>query len=121
MIAAVLIAASFAPLLLLGGSGADQAKVINCGVEMGWQESIIRSVAADKLPREKRPSSFGIFRAGYGIIGFIGSWALGALYDLAVKGKISLLTLVIFSVAVQFMAIPLYVYVAQRHLKGHNR
>lgn len=87
---------------------------------MGWQESIMRSVVADITPKNKRASAFGVFNAGYGIFWFLGSWALGVLYDLAVKGKGSLLPMVIISVSAQVLAVPLYAYLAQRNIKSKN-
>ncbi len=120
LIAAALISATFTPLVFLGGTEAAFAGVIIWGIGMGWQESIMRSVVADMTPKDKRASAFGVFNAGYGIFWFLGSWALGVLYDLSIKGKGSLLSLVIISVAVQVLAVPLYVYLARRNLKNQN-
>ncbi len=43
------------------------------GVGMGAQESIIRAVVADIVPRNRRATGYGIFNTGFGIAWFAGS------------------------------------------------
>ncbi|OHD64069.1 MAG: MFS transporter [Spirochaetes bacterium RBG_13_51_14] len=110
LIIAALASCAFAPLAFLGGAPAAWAGVIVWGIGMGWQESIMRSVISDMAPRDRRASAFGIFNAGYGVFWFAGSWALGSLYDLSLAGGFSLAALSAISVAVQIVAVPIYIY-----------
>jgi len=43
------------------------------GVGMGAQESIIRAVVADMVPRDRRATGYGVFNAGFGLAWFAGS------------------------------------------------
>jgi MFS-type transporter involved in bile tolerance (Atg22 family) len=92
----------FAPFVFLGGPGLAIAGAVIWGIGMGWQESIMRSVIADLTPKEKRASSFGLFNMGYGVFWFAGSALIGLLYGTSV------IAVVIFSVAAQLVAVPLY-------------
>ena len=87
LIPAALISSCFAPLVFLGGTAAAWAGVIVWGIGMGWQESIMRSVVSDMAPSGRRASAFGVFNAGYGILWFAGSWALGSLYDASISQR----------------------------------
>ncbi|OHD67189.1 MAG: MFS transporter [Spirochaetes bacterium RBG_16_49_21] len=114
LIYATVISACFAPLVFLGGVAAAWAGVLVWGIGMGWQESIMRSVVSDLAPGNRRASAFGIFNAGYGILWFAGSWALGSLYDLSLAGSPPLIALSALSVAVQLIAIPLFAYLGKK-------
>ena len=65
----------------------------------------------------KRASAFGVFNAGYGIMWFAGSWALGSLYDLSVTRGFSLSALALVSVAVQLAAVPVYIYLSKSGMR----
>lgn len=51
------------------------------GVVMGAHETIMRSAIADITHINRRGAGYGIFNAGYGLAMFLGSTALGFLYD----------------------------------------
>jgi predicted MFS family arabinose efflux permease len=53
------------------------------------------------IPARKRSTAFGLFDTGYGIAWFLGSAAMGLLYEK------SILALVLFSVILQLAALPL--------------
>lgn len=76
--------------------------VVMWGIGMGAQESIMKASVSKIIPKSMRSTGFGIFETGFGIAWFLGSWLLGALYD------INLTFLVVVSVAVQFFAIIFY-------------
>ena len=63
------------------------------------------------IPRSMRSTGFGIFETGFGIAWFLGSWLLGALYD------ISPVWLVAVSVAVQLLAIVCYALCIRQRAK----
>lgn len=62
----------------------------------------MKAAVSEIIPRSMRSTGFGIFEIGFGIAWFLGSWLLGALYD------ISPVWLVAVSVAVQLLAIVCY-------------
>jgi len=76
--------------------------IIMWGIGMGAQESILKSVVSTIVPKESRATGFGVFETAFGISWFLGSWLMGALYDIAP------LYLVVFSVTMQLLAIPMF-------------
>jgi len=76
--------------------------IVLWGIGMGAQESIMKAAVSKIIPKSMRSTGFGIFETGFGIAWFLGSWLLGALYD------VNPLYLVIVSVSVQFLAIVFY-------------
>jgi predicted MFS family arabinose efflux permease len=71
------------------------------GVGMSAQGSLLQAMLTGVIPAEKRSTAFGLFDTGYGIAWFLGSAAMGLLYDK------SILALVLFSVILQLAALPL--------------
>jgi len=114
LIAASLLSSFFAPMVFLGNFYSALTGMALWGVGMGAQESIMRAAVAGMVPMNRRGSAYGIFNAGYGIFWFLGSALLGILYDA------SLLSLVVFSVAVQLASIPLFLLVAREGKHLHH-
>jgi predicted MFS family arabinose efflux permease len=54
------------------------------------------------MPVTKRSTGFGLFYTGYGIAWFLGSAAMGYLYDK------SIITLIVFSMLCQLLALPIF-------------
>lgn len=96
------ISAASAPLVFFGGFPLALVGSALWGLGMGVQESIIPAAVATMVPQQRRASAYGLFTAGYGISWFIGSVALGMLYDLWIPA------VVIFSVVIQLIAIPIF-------------
>jgi MFS family permease len=82
------------------------------GIGMGAQESIIRAVVADMVPKSKRGTGYGIFNAGYGICWFAGSLVIGVLYDISIP------LLIVFSMAAQLASVPLLFFVKRQFVKN---
>ncbi len=99
-----------APLVFLTGPVLLILGMALWGVGMGAQESIIRAVVADMVPRDRRATGYGVFNAGFGLAWFAGSALMGFLYDR------SLIGLVTFSVATQLLSLPL-LYLVHKRLK----
>lgn len=78
----ILISALFAPLVFLGGFHSAMAGVVLWGIGMGSQESIMRASISRMIPVERRGAGYGIFNLIYGLFWFLGSAAMGILYDL---------------------------------------
>jgi MFS family permease len=102
------IGAASAPLVFLGGFWAALIGCALWGLGMGVHESIIPAAVADMVPQERRPSAYGTFTAGYGLFWFVGSVAIGRLYDISIPALIA------FSVAAQIAAIPIFLLVTKR-------
>lgn len=108
MVGVALVSALIAPLVFLGGFWSVLAGMIFWGVGMAAQESVMRAAVAGMAPAGKRGSAYGLFSAGYGVAWFLGSAAMGFLYDHSVG------SLVAFSVAMQLLAVPLLLIVSRR-------
>lgn len=85
--------------------------IIMWGIGMGAQESIIKAAVSRIIPRSMRSTGFGIFETGFGVAWFLGSWLLGALYD------IDPVWLAAVSVAVQALAIVFYILCIRQQKK----
>ncbi len=109
-----LASALFAPLVFLGGFWTALLGAAIWGVGMGVHESIIPAAVAPMVPADRRASAFGLFTAGYGLFWFLGSAAIGALYDLSLPATIA------FCVAAELMAVPIFVWVGRRHRAAPN-
>ncbi len=94
----------FFALLAFGNSSPEMVMlgVTLWGVGMGAQESIMKAAVATMTSKEHRASSYGAFEFFFGLSWFLGSWALGAIYDY------SLTAFVAISVAAQLVALPCY-------------
>jgi MFS family permease len=102
-----LFSAAFAPLVFLGNFWLALIGVGVWGVGMGVHESIIPAAVAPMVPTSRRASAFGLFTAGFGIFWFLGSAAIGILYDR------SPLAAIVFCVAAELAAVPIFIWVAR--------
>jgi MFS family permease len=109
LIVLTLLSAAFAPLVFFGGFWVALVGAGLWGLGMGVHESIIRAAVAPMVPTQRRASAFGLFTAVYGASWFLGSAAIGILYDRSVVAT------VVFCVAVELAALPILLYVAPRY------
>jgi MFS family permease len=103
-----LISAASTPLLFLGDFRVALLGAAVWGLGIGVHESIIPAAVAIIVPANRRPSAYGIFTAGYGVLWFLGSVLIGVLYD------VSLPILIAFSMAAELAAIPFFVIVRRQ-------
>ena len=103
LIIAFALAALFAPFAFLGGPTLALIGLGLWGIGMGAQESIMRAAVADLAPSEKRGTAFGMFHTYFGLLWWGGSALMGVLYT------VHIYALVIFSVAIQVVAIPVFI------------
>ncbi|CDZ77017.1 Major Facilitator Superfamily protein [Legionella massiliensis] len=96
-----LLSTFFAPLVFLGNFHQALLGIILWSTGVGAHESLMRAIVANMTPKEKRGSAYGIFNTGFGIFWFLGSFAMGLLYDKSIP------LLVGFSIAIQLLALPL--------------
>jgi MFS family permease len=101
VIISAVLAAMFSPaLVFFGGAATALAGVILWGIGVGAQDSALKPLLVGVIPAEKRGTAFGVFDTGFGMAWFAGSVAMGLLYEK------SLTALVVFSIALQFAAVP---------------
>jgi predicted MFS family arabinose efflux permease len=108
LIVLTVVAALFAPLVFLGGFWLALAGAAIWGLGMGVHESMIPAAVAPMVPAERRASAYGLFTALYGTFWFLGSVAIGWLYDH------SLAAVVAFCVVAEVAAVPFFVSVERR-------
>jgi predicted MFS family arabinose efflux permease len=106
---AFLISAAAAPFVFLGTPVFALIGMIFWGVGMSAQGSLFQAMLTGVIPSQKRSTAFGLFDTGYGIAWFLGSAAMGLLYDQ------SILAVVLFSVILQLAAIPV-LFIANKKL-----
>ena len=104
-----IVAAASAPLVFLGGFWAALIGSGLWGLGMGVHESMIPAAVATMVPQQRRPSAYGIFTAGFGTFWFVGSVIIGMLYDISIPA------VVIFAVAAQLLAVPIFLIV-RKHI-----
>jgi MFS family permease len=105
LIPLTLVSALFAPLVFLGGFRSAIIGAGLWGLGMGVHESIIPAAVTPMVPATSRSSAYGIFTAAYGIAWFVGSAAMGFLYDISIPA------VVVFCVALELGAIPVFLLV----------
>lgn len=99
---AFLFSAMFAPFVFLGQFWLILVGMLLWGVGMGAQNSLLKAMLSSVMPAQKRSTGFGLFYTFFGIAWFLGSAAMGFLYQR------SLIVLIVFSVAAQLAAIPFF-------------
>ena len=100
--AAFLLGALFAPFVFLGRLWLVIVGMVLWGVGMGAQNSLLKAMLSSVISAKKRSTGFGLFYTFFGLAWFLGSGAMGVLYER------SIIVLVVFSVATQLAAIPLF-------------
>ncbi len=97
------IAAFFAPLVFGCHSlGTTMLGVALWGLGMGAQESILKAAVSSMIPKRSRAAGYGVFELAFGLCWFLGSWLLGALYDVSIPALIAV------SMAAQLLSVPLF-------------
>jgi predicted MFS family arabinose efflux permease len=94
----------YAPLVFRGGFTLALIGMVLWGIGMGAQDSLLKAVLAGVVPVEKRSTAFGLFDTGFGIAWFLGSAAIGLLYDKSIPA------LILFSVVLQAAALPVLLF-----------
>jgi predicted MFS family arabinose efflux permease len=104
VIFAFFLGALFAPLVFLGQFWLTLTGMALWGIGVGAQNSLLKALLTGVLSVAKRSTGFGLFYTGFGIAWFLGSAAMGLLYDK------SILAVVIFSAVFQLLALPVFLW-----------
>lgn len=109
-----LIGAAFAPLVFLSAAPLPFLVGAACwGLSMGAQDSIFKAAIAELVPKHERARAYGNFFALFGLAWWLGSSAMGWLYER------SLTSLVVLSVVAQLASVVVLVAVARRLRDAH--
>ncbi len=114
LVALIAVSTLFAPLVFLGGFWLALFGAATWGLGMGVHELIIPAAVSPMITARRRGSAFGTFTAGYGTFWFLGSAAIGILYD------VSLPAVIAFCAVTQLASIPIFIWVG-RHSLVDNR
>jgi len=99
-----------APLVFTSSAAAVVVGLILWGAVMGMQETIMRAAVAKMIPLTHRGTAYGTFNAAYGVFWFLGSLAMGVLYDF------NLAYLIVFSIALELLSLPV-LFLVQREVR----
>ena len=100
LVPVTVIAAVYAPLVFSDSVALAVAGALLWGVGLGAHESVMQAAVAQMVPQRRLGSTYGLFGAAFGVAWFLGSAALGALYDRSVAAC------VILAVVAQVLAVP---------------
>jgi hypothetical protein len=78
---------------------------------VGAHESIIPAAVATMVPANRRATAYGVFTGSYGVFWFLGSAAIGILYERSINAVIA------FSVVAELAAIPLFLVVTKKQAR----
>ncbi len=108
LLIAFFLSAFFAPFVFLGNFNMALIGMILWGIGLGAQDSLIKAILTGIVAKEKRSTAFGVFDTGFGVAWFLGSAAMGLLYDWSIP------VLIAFSVIVQLAALPVFLFAKNR-------
>lgn len=108
LVPATILSALSIPLVFLGHFWAALAGAAFWGLGVGAHESIIPAAVATMVPANKRATAYGLFTGSYGVFWFLGSVAIGILYERSINAVIA------FSLAAELAAIPLFLVVRRK-------
>ncbi|HEX5154018.1 MAG TPA: MFS transporter [Parafilimonas sp.] len=114
IIIATTLSMFFAPLVFSVNAHMAITGMVLWGLGMGVQNSVLKAVIAGIIPANKRATAFGLFDTFYGIAWFAGSAYMGYLYDTSV------ITLIVFSVNMQFITIIILIIFMVKYKKQIN-
>lgn len=115
LIVLTVVCALFALLVFFGGFWAALTGAALWGLGMGVHESLIPAAVAPIVPPSRRASAYGLFTAGYGVCWFLGSVAIGFLYQRSIAAA------VVFCLLAQLAAVPLLVWVRRQHSAAQDQ
>jgi MFS family permease len=106
--ASAILSAGFAPLAFLRpGPWGLAAGAALWAIGLGAQDAVFKAAIAKLVPKAQRGRAYGVFFAVFGLFWWLGSAAMGWLYQR------SLVTMVVFSVVTQIAAAPMFLLVGR--------
>ena len=92
------------PLGFLGGGKLTIVAIACWTIGLGAQQATLRAGIAQLISMDKRGNAYGVFNAVYGVLWFLGSVAMGLLYDY------SLILLVVFGMTLQMLSAGVFLW-----------
>ena len=114
VITAITLAALFSPFIFFGNFFLVLVGLVLWGIGYAVQDTLLKAIVAGMLPEGRRNLAFGLFYTGYGLGWLGGSAITGLLYEH------SIISVVIFSMAVQLIAIPLFIVANHSLARGQS-
>ncbi|CUJ03266.1 Arabinose efflux permease [Achromobacter xylosoxidans] len=105
LIGLTFLSSLFAPLVFLGNFYIAMIGAAIWGMGMGVHESIIPAAVTPMVPANRRAAAFGLFTGAYGVFWFLGSAAIGLIYERSID---LLITICLVS---QLLAVPFFAFV----------
>lgn len=102
IVAALLLTAAATALSFLGHGIVAEVGAALCGVGTVVQDSLLLALVSTVITQRRGATTFGLYDLIFGIAWFAGSAAAGVLLDLSATA------LVVFSVALQLLAVPFF-------------
>jgi predicted MFS family arabinose efflux permease len=99
LIPGTILGAAVAPFAFFGGFWNAVIGTALWGIALGVHEAVMSAAVASLVPAASRARAYGVFTAIFGVAWFIGSAAMGALYDVSIPA------LVATSVVVEVLAL----------------
>jgi len=84
LIPVTVVVSAYAPLAFFGGFTAAMIGVVLWGIGVGAHESVMQAAVAQMISQDRLGSAYGLFGAAFGVAWFVGSVAMGALYDYSI-------------------------------------
>jgi hypothetical protein len=84
LVPTTIVRAAYAPLCFFGGFGAALLGSVLWGAGLGARESVIQAAVAEMIPEQRLGAVYGLFGGVFGVSWFVGSVALGSLYDFSI-------------------------------------
>ena len=98
---AIVVSTLSLPLGFLGGPRLAIVAIACWAIGLGAQQATLRAGIAQLISIDKRGNAYGVFNAVWGVLWFLGSVAMGVLYDYSLTGLVVFgITLQLFSAAV---------------------
>jgi MFS family permease len=89
MVPGILMGAAVGPLVFLGGFVPALLGTLLWGAALGIQASLMNAAVAHMVPVHARARAYGIFTAIFGVAWFLGSAAMGFLYDISLSALVA--------------------------------
>jgi predicted MFS family arabinose efflux permease len=90
LVPGIVLGAAVAPLVFVGGAVLALGGSLLWGISQGVHDAIMQAAVAKMVPEHARARAYGTFTAIYGVSWFLGSAAMGVLYDRAIGEVIAL-------------------------------
>jgi len=90
LVPVTVLVAAYPPLAFFGGFTLSLLGALLWGIGLGAHESVMQAAVAQMVAQQRLGSAYGVFGAIFGVAWFVGSAALGALYDVSIAATVAI-------------------------------